>query len=111
MKRVFILVAVITIVSVAFLQVFAVADPGYDPNLVNNGIVNTTKSVWATVVVIVQILSVACVVFAGLRYMFASADQKADIKQGLAFIAIGAILVFSAVTIINFVVSAANEIL
>ena len=83
----------------------------FDSNSVNSQIAGMTKDVWATVVVIVQIVAVACVVFAGLRYMFASSDQKADIKQGLIYLSIGAILVFSAVTIIQFVTNATNEIL
>ena len=34
-----------------------------------------------TAITVVQILAVAAVVLAGVRYMFASADQKADIKK------------------------------
>ena len=86
-------------------------DPGYNQNLVPSQLAGKTKNVWATVVVLVQIASVACVVFAGLRYMFASADQKADIKQGLIYLSIGAIFVFSAITIIQFVTEAAETIL
>ena len=37
--------------------------------------------VWGTVLLILQILSVAAIVIAGIRYMFASADGKADIKE------------------------------
>ena len=66
---------------------------------------------WATVIVIVQILSVAAVVFAGVRYMVASADQKADIKRSLGTLAIGAILVFCASTVIKFVVNSSKEVI
>ena len=66
---------------------------------------------WATVVTIVQILAVAAVVFAGLRYMFASADQKADIKKSMGTLAIGAVLVFGATTVIKFVSNATNQII
>ena len=40
--------------------------------------------------------------------MFASADQKADIKQGLTYLAIGAVLIFGAVSIIQLVAGAAS---
>lgn len=86
-------------------------DPGYDPSRVPSDLRDKTKDVWATVVVLVQIASVACVVFAGLRYMFASADQKADIKQGLIYITIGAMFVFGATSIISLVADAAKDIL
>ena len=67
--------------------------------------------VWATAINIVQILAVASVVFAGVRYMLASADQKADIKRSLGTLAIGAILVFCASTVIKFVVNSANQVI
>jgi len=72
---------------------------------------NSVKKVWGTVMTIVQILAFAAVVFAGVRYMFASADQKADIKKGLGMLTIGAILVFAASTVVKFVVTAADEII
>lgn len=71
----------------------------------------SVKKVWGTVLTVVQILAFASVVFAGLRYMFASADQKADIKKGLGMLAVGAILVFAASTVIKFVVDAADQII
>ena len=42
----------------------------------SNDVTNAAKNVWSTVVTLVQILAVAAVVFAGVRYMFASADAK-----------------------------------
>lgn len=66
---------------------------------------------WQSVMTIVQIVSVATVVFAGVRYMFASADKRADIKKGLSFLAIGAILVFAAASVARFIVSAGDQII
>ena len=40
--------------------------------------------------------------------MFASADQKADIKKGLIYLVIGAILVFAASTVVNIIISGVN---
>lgn len=105
------IVALVFVQSVFAINTNSTPKNPYDSNLVDDQIATTTKNVWATVRVLVQIVSVACVVFAGLRYMFASADQKADIKQGLIYLAIGAILVFSTTTIIQFVVDATNDIL
>ena len=73
-------------------------------------VAKTAGGMWSTVVTIVQILAVAAVVFAGLRYMFASADQKADIKKSMGTLAIGAVLVFGATTVIKFVSNAANQV-
>lgn len=76
-----------------------------------NTVNDSARKVWGSVITVVQILAFAAVVFAGLRYMFASADQKADIKKGLGMLAIGAILVFAASTVVQFVVKAADEII
>ncbi len=73
--------------------------------------VNTSiNRVWGSVTLILQVASVTAVVFAGVRYMFASADQKADIKKSMIYLVVGAIFVFSASTVINFVVKAFQDI-
>ena len=92
--------------------VFAISTDFPTGNASGIGTINASaKKIWGTVTTIVQILAFAAVVFAGLRYMFASADQKADIKKGLSMLAIGAILVFAASTVVQFVVKAADEII
>ena len=57
--------------------------------------------VWGTVLLILQILSVAAIVIAGIRYMFASAEGKADIKKQTIGLMVGAVLVFGASGIIG----------
>lgn len=71
----------------------------------------SVKKIWSTVILIVQILAFAAVVFAGLRYMFTSADQKADIKKSMGILALGAALVFAASTVVGFITGGAVEIL
>ena len=71
---------------------------------------NMVNQVWGTVLTIAQILAFAAIVFAGVRYMFASADQKADIKKGLVYLVVGAILVFAASTVVKIVVLGANNV-
>lgn len=70
----------------------------------------TTKNIWSTVTLILQILAVAAIVFAGVRYMFASADAKADIKKQLVILVLGAVLVFGASTIIQIIVKVTNDV-
>ena len=65
---------------------------------------------WNTIRLILQIAAVAAVIFAGVRYMFASADQKADIKKSMGILAIGAALVFGATFVIDFIVTLTEEI-
>lgn len=68
-------------------------------------------SIWQTIAVVIQILAIAAIVIAGVRYMFASADTKADIKKQTIVLVAGAILVFAAVPIAQFVGGIANNAL
>lgn len=76
----------------------------------SNTLSKTTKNIWSTVTLILQILAVAAIVFAGVRYMFASADAKADIKKQLVILVLGAVLVFGASTIIQIIVKVTNDV-
>ena len=42
--------------------------------------------------------------------MFASADQKADIKKSMGILAVGAILVFGSTFILNLLMSVTKEV-
>ena len=66
---------------------------------------------WQTASTVIQVLAVACVVFAGVRYMFASAEKRADIKRGLSFLIIGSVFIFAAATVARFIVSAGNYVI
>lgn len=66
------------------------------------------KNIWSTITVIVQIAAIAAIVFAGVRYMFASADDKADIKKQTVILVVGAALVFAAVPIAKFIQNTAT---
>ena len=72
---------------------------------------NTAISrVWGTILTVLQIAAVAAIVFSGVKYMFAGADEKATIKQGLLILAIGAILVFGASTVVKLLIGAVNDV-
>lgn len=66
--------------------------------------------VWGTVLLILQILSVAAIVIAGIRYMFASADGKADIKKQTIGLMVGAVLVFGASSVIGLITNITNDV-
>lgn len=71
---------------------------------------NSIKKVWGTVLLILQILSVAAIVIAGIRYMFASADGKADIKKQTIGLMVGAVLVFGASGVISLITNITKDI-
>ena len=113
MKKLLKVLPVIMVVCMVCTSVFAISIPTTE-ELQGSGsatITNAAKGIWGTVVTIVQILAIAAVVFAGLRYMFSSADQKADIKKSMGILVVGAILVFGATTVLQFVTKAATDVL
>ena len=113
MKKLIKVLPVVMVVCLVVTSVFAISVPD-SSSITGTGsasVENAAKGIWGTVITIVQILAVAAVVFAGIRYMFASADQKADIKKSMGILVIGAVLVFGATVVLQFVQNATNEVL
>lgn len=77
----------------------------------SDAVAEASGSVWATIATIVQILAIGAIVFAGLNYMFSSADKKADIKKGATKLAVGAGLVFASTTVVRFIADVGEEVL
>lgn len=106
-------VAVFAFVSPVFAEII-------DTDIENNGAYVANASIgsanaavtgiWKTVKLILQVLAIAAIILAGVRYMFASADQKADIKKSMTVLVIGAVLVFGATIVIDFITNIAGDI-
>lgn len=69
------------------------------------------NKVWNTISIVIRICSVLGIVLVGLRYMLASANTRADIKGELMVVVVGIILVYSSISVINFVIKIANSAL
>ena len=116
-KKIFlrVLPVLIVLMVVFTTNVFAAGFNSFDAKTMNvdaNTNTNAVKSinkVWGVILTILQVAAIAAVVFAGVRYMFASADSKADIKKQMVWLVIGAILVFGASTVIGFLTGTFNE--
>jgi len=115
MKKLMKILPVVMVACMVVTSVFAVSANNLQ-NVLQGGntantITDTARGIWKTVVTIVQILAVAAVVFAGLRYMFASADQKADIKKSMGVLVVGAVLVFGATLLLDFIAKVTDEVI
>ena len=114
-KRLVKILPVVLMVCFVVTSVFAANTNIGIPNGASGSASSTIKiatgKVWATAITIVQILAVASVVFAGVRYMYSSAEKRADIKRGLSYLAIGAVFVFAAASVARFVVRAGDHII
>ena len=115
MKKLMKILPVVMMVCVVFTNVFAIPSntlgDAIDGGTAAGDITDAAKNIWSTIATIIQILAIAAVVFAGLRYMFASADQKADIKKSMGVLAIGAVLVFGATLVLQLIANATNSVL
>lgn len=103
MKKLLKVLPVMFVLSLVLTNVFALANVTMPAGNASNTVNTLTGNIWATVSVVIYVLAIAAIVIAGLRYMFASADQKADIKKSTGILIIGAILVFGATLVLNLV--------
>ena len=102
---------VLTLIAVSTANVFAIEVKDPEKGREFTTLTNFFKNGWATAATIIQILAIAAIIIAGLRYMFASANEKADIKTQTITLVAGAILVFAAVPAAKFVANIANQVL
>lgn len=114
-KKAFLMVLPILVLCLVLVSsyVFAieVKDPSENGGSASSTVTNLTGNIWSTLAVVIQTLAIAAIVFAGVRYMFASADDKADIKKQTVILVVGAVLVFAAVPIARAIAGAAQQIL
>lgn len=77
---------------------------------VDKNIEKVTGNLLSTIITILQIVAVAGIVVCGIRYMLASADQKADIKKSMIYLVIGCVIVFATSTVVQFVIKSFGQI-
>ena len=112
MKKFMLRVMPIVLVAVLIVSgnVFAALDP-FNPSGSVGNVEDAVNNVWGTVLTILRVLAVAAIVFAGVKYMVASAEGKADLKSGMLGLVVGAILVFGASIVVELIMNAANTAL
>lgn len=104
-------VLLVVVVMLATNVVFGVNVVTPSTGTPSTKITDFTSNIWGTVAVVVQTLAIAAIVLAGIRYMFAPAEKKGDIKQETVVLVVGAILVFAAVPVAQFISGAAADII
>ncbi len=73
-------------------------------------ILSPVQRIWNTILSLIRIAAFAGIIFAGVRYLYTSADQKADIKKSLVPLVIGMVLVFASTIVIQFLVTLFTQI-
>ena len=108
--KIFTLLFIIAVIMISLNVSYCALRDGFDQNNIQTGtassnLVSPMQKIWGVVLTVLQVASVSGIILAGVRYMFASADQKADLKKSMPALVIGIILVFSASTVIKFIVN------
>ncbi len=112
-----ILLRVLPVLMVMFVLIASpifgidVKDPDSLGGKGSTDISNVAGNIWQTISTVVQVVAIAAVVLAGVRYMFASADAKADIKKQTVILIVGAVLVFAAVPLMKLIASVSDQII
>ncbi|MEG2646183.1 MAG: TrbC/VirB2 family protein [Clostridia bacterium] len=75
-----------------------------------NAIEKPVENIWSIVTICLQVASVSGVVIAGIKYMYTSADGKAELKKTLVPLVIGMIIVFAGSTVVQFIQTSFTEI-
>ena len=76
-----------------------------------SGLTTRAGKIWNTVKLIIQVTAIGIFIFTGIKYMYASADQKADLKKGLVMTFLGVALVFGLTFAVDFVQDIAVDLL
>lgn len=86
-------------------------------NEAENGVnVNITKfnasvsKITGVLLLVLQVASIIGIIYAGISYIIAPPDGKADIKKRLGHLAIGMIIVFGASTVVGFITGVFKDV-
>lgn len=72
-------------------------------------VLNAVDRVWSIINFSVNILAVSVLIYVGIKYMMASAEQRANLKESMGTFVIGVIIAFASTNVINFVINVLYE--
>lgn len=98
-----VLMVVFSFTQIAFASVTPPTGVQSQPPEDQEGILNIAGQILGFLQVLAVALLVIMVAVLGIKYMAGSAEEKAEYKKSFVPLIVGAILVFAAVTIANFI--------
>lgn len=114
-RKVLIIIFLVFFINILlFGNVFAdymVTKPEGETNSGDIGTAKTTiENVWGTLRTILMLTALGVFVFAGVRFIFASPQVKADIKNQTIGLLVGSIIVFASSTFVKFIIQLLSDI-
>ena len=110
-NKVFIVIVFLIVTLLTFNSHLAAEANFPSGGTANEELRNSMTTIWSSIVKIIQILAFGSILFAGLRYMFAAPDARADIKKSMGILALGGIIVFGTSSLVDFIITTANSML
>ena len=77
---------------------------------VDNDLQKVGQKIWSIVITVLRYAAIGTFIFAGVKYMIASADQKADIKKSMVPLFIGTLVVFGGTYVVDFAIKLFKDI-
>lgn len=76
----------------------------------SSDLTQTFSRVFSLVLIVAQLVAVAVIVYNGVKFIFAGADAKAQLKEKSPLMIAGVILIFCTLTVLRFIVSIVTNI-
>ena len=92
MKKRIIAILIALVLTIFATSVYAIGNVDMSGGESSSTVNNLVGNIWTTLSIVIYLLAVGCIVFAGLRYMLSSADAKADIKKQTRYVTCGSML-------------------
>lgn len=102
MKKFISVMLTLAMMATMISGVFA-GDPSIIKPSIDNGAVTAVSKILGLVQWIGYAMAIGMLVYIGIKYVMAAANEKADLKKGLINYLIGAIIIFAASTIVGWV--------
>jgi TRAP-type C4-dicarboxylate transport system permease small subunit len=109
MKKVMSLVLTFALLMSMTATVFAIPTPNTG-KVTTSGMSNVASNALGFVQWFGYALAVGMLLYIGIKYMMASANEKADLKKGSISYVIGAVIIFGATGLITIAQNLANEV-
>ena len=71
---------------------------------------NLVGRVFSSIVFVLNVATIAAIIYVGVRYIFSGASGKADLKARSPYFFIGIIMAFCSVSFLTFVSNVINEV-
>lgn len=75
-----------------------------------SGFKSAVSNAWSIAKIILQVVAITMFMLVGIKYMFASADQKADLKKSLVIVTIGTLITFGSAIVVDVVLKIFTDI-